>query len=216
MGRWPVTRRVVTKRAQLQLTGVEKFVSAGTRKVQGIASSISVDLAGDIVVPSGGKWQLPLVLLWQHKHDTPIGWVTSLQVRGDVIWMEAEIASGVRQADEAWSMIEAGLVNSFSIGFRGLKWEQLPTGGRKYTEWGLHEISAVTLPANPDARMVRPGVSASAKRSAAIPLVKAPAGSIPLNVSRAKSPGSIPLKVNKPGIPLKRADGAIKLIGGRR
>ncbi|NPU91916.1 MAG: hypothetical protein HPY82_08380 [Gammaproteobacteria bacterium] len=143
------------KRANIKVTGVEKFVSAGSRKIRGTATTGSLDLVGDIVAPEGGKWKLPLSLLWQHDPGSPIGWVRSINRSGNGLTIEAEIASGLGKCDEAWSMIDAGLVNGFSIGFVVNKHEPLPGGGRKYTDWTLTEISVVTIPCNQDARIQR-------------------------------------------------------------
>lgn len=155
---WLAERRAVTKRADLRLTDVTKFVSSGKRKIRGLASSISVDREGDIVVPSGGTWQVPLPLLWQHSHRDPVGWVTSIEVRNNGLWIEAEFAEGAGRADEVWRMVEAELINHYSIGFRGLKYEPLPGGGRRWTQYELLEISCVVVPMNPDAKISRGSV----------------------------------------------------------
>lgn len=145
----------IRKRLDLSLSAVEKFVSAGKRTVRGFASTDSVDRVGDIVDPKGGKWKTPLPMLWQHKHDVPIGWIRSVAVKGRGLWIEAEFAEGIGQADDIWRMVEAGLVTGFSIGFMGRNWDTLPGGGRKYTDWELYEVSAVVIPANPDASIQR-------------------------------------------------------------
>jgi HK97 family phage prohead protease len=151
---------MTTKRLELALSSVHKFVSAGTRRVRGFASTDAVDRVGDVVEPTGGKWKVPLPLLWQHKHDMPIGWVRSVEVRARGLWIEAELAEGLGKADEAWQMVEAGLVTGFSIGFIAQKSEPLPTGGKRFTQWEMHEVSCVTIPANPDASIRRnlPGI----------------------------------------------------------
>lgn len=146
---------LITKRLDLKMSDVQKFVAAGTRRVRGFASTDTVDRVGDVVVPAGGTWKLPLPMLWNHKHDAPVGWVRSIEKRSNGLWIEAEFAEGVGQADEIWSMVAAGLVSGFSIGFRGQNWEPLPTGGRKYTAWELYEVSVVVIPANPDAAIRR-------------------------------------------------------------
>lgn len=142
-----------TKRAEAQLAGIQKFISNGKRTVRGLASSISVDRMGDIVEPRGGSWRLPIPLLWQHSQKDPIGWVRSIEVRKDGLWIEAEIAEGFSRADETWQMVQAGLLDSFSIGFRALKSEPLPGGGLRFTSWELLEVSVVSVPANPDAKI---------------------------------------------------------------
>lgn len=148
-------RQQVVKRMDLRLADISKFVSSGKRRVRGLASTNTLDRQGDVVDPRGGEWSLPVPMLWNHRHDSPVGWVRSIEVRANGLWIEAEFAEGVGQADEIWKMVEAGLVGSYSIGFRPIKSEPLRDGGRRFTAWELLEISAVVVPANPDARIQR-------------------------------------------------------------
>ncbi len=37
-------------------------------------------------------------------------------------------------------MIEAGLVDSYSIGFRADDWDPLPGGGMRFTSWSLRKF----------------------------------------------------------------------------
>ena len=163
--------KVIT-RASLKLTGVQKFVGGGKRIVRGIASTATTDRQGDVVEPRGGHWTLPVPALWMHKHDQPIGWVRAATVTRAGIEIEMEIATGIGKSDEAWAMVESGLVDSFSIGFRTNSWEPLPSGGLRFTDWELLEVSIVTIPANPDAK-IRRGMH---QASRGIPLVSAQRG----------------------------------------
>ena len=169
---------IVEKRLTLAASGVTKFISSGKRKVRGYASTATVDRVGDVVVPRGGSWTLPLPLLLQHVHADPIGLVRSVEVRGDGLWIEAELVEGIGKADEAWQMIEAGLLGAFSIGFRPTKSEPLPTGGLKFTAWDMYEISIVTVPANPDAKIQRSTDGAIKLIGAGIPLIGAGARNV--------------------------------------
>lgn len=148
-------QRTGTKHATLQLHAVSKFLSNGKRTIRGIANSGLLDRVGDVVDPMGGSWTLPLPLLWQHKHDQPIGLVRAIDARSDGLHITAELASGIGKADEAWAMIEAGLVESYSVGFQATEWKPLPGGGKRFTAWSLHEISVVTIPADPSAKIRR-------------------------------------------------------------
>lgn len=151
------------KRAGVHLTSVRKFVgSTGTRRISGIASSISVDRQGDVVVPSGGRWRLPVPLLWQHSHRDPLGKVTRVELRGSQLWFEAEFAEGVARADEVWRLVEQGALDSVSIGFREVgDPARLPSGGRRWDSWELLEISIVAVGANQDAKLRTPAKSFS-------------------------------------------------------
>jgi len=198
-------KRAVTKRACIPLTNV-KFVGTGKRKISGIASSIHPDRVGDVVVPSGGVWKLPLPMLWQHSHRDPVGWVRSIEVRRDSLWIEAEFAEGFERADEVWRMVEAGLVDSFSIGFRSIKSTVLPDGGLRFDKWELLEVSCVVVPANADAKINR------VNRPGAIKLLRNE-GSVRLLSQECPTAG-VPLVRRQKPIKLKRLDGAIKLAPG--
>lgn len=162
--------RAAVKHAGVTLTTVRKFVAgSGERRISGVASSISEDREGDIVVPSGGIWRLPVPLLHQHSHRDPLGKVTKVEVRGGQLWFEAEFAQGVARVDEIWRLVEQGALDSLSIGFRGLKWSPTSDGGRRWDEWELLEISVVAVGMNPDAKIRR---SASGSKGA-VPLVAA-------------------------------------------
>lgn len=152
----PASAQVTSiKRATLQMGTVTKFLSNGKRMISGVATSRTTDRVGDIVEPSGGRWTLPVPLLWAHSHKDPIGWVRAISLRADGLWIEAEIAQGFEKADEVWRMVEANLVDSFSIGFSAQDWVPISTGGKQFTSWTLHEVSVVVIPANPDAKIRR-------------------------------------------------------------
>lgn len=170
------TSRSPIKHAKLQLNSISKFMSGGKRTIRGVANSGLTDRVGDVVEPKGGRWSLPVPLLWQHKHDQPIGWVREIDARSDGLWITAELATGIGKADEAWAMIEAGLVDSYSIGFQSTDWSPLPGGGKRFTSWDLLEISVVTIPADAAAKIRRSASNADAplKRSGAVRLNQIP------------------------------------------
>lgn len=126
------------------------------REIIGIASTPSVDRAGDIVEPKGAEFKLPLPLLWQHRHDEPIGRVTHAKATAAGIEFRAEIADVDEpgklkdRLTEVWQSIKADLVRGVSIGFAPLEWKGLPNGGQRFTRWAWHELSVVTIPANAD------------------------------------------------------------------
>jgi HK97 family phage major capsid protein/HK97 family phage prohead protease len=121
--------------------------------ITGIASTPSPDRMGDVVVPEGATFKLPLPLLWQHNPHKPIGHVTEAKVTKKGIEIVATIMRGVtEEIDNAWKMIRAGLVRGLSIGFRGIDMEQIPNSwGVIFEKWEWLELSAVTIPANAEA-----------------------------------------------------------------
>ena len=125
------------------------------RIITGIASTPSTDRAGDIVEPAGAKFTLPIPLLSQHDHDSPIGHVTKAVVTPAGIEIEASIPkdTGLGYVEKAWLQIKAGLTRGLSIGFRPLTYEPVAKGssGLRFKTWEWFELSAVTIPANADA-----------------------------------------------------------------
>lgn len=131
---------------------------AESRTITGIASTPKQDRDNDILDMVGAKFALPIPLLWQHNHNQPIGEVTDatvtdegIEITANIVKIEEEGALKSR-IDEAWQSIKSGLVKCLSIGFRPLEYNYLEDSwGLHIKEWEWYELSAVTVPANPDA-----------------------------------------------------------------
>ncbi len=134
-----------------------KSIDEEKRIIRGVATTPSVDRVGDIIDPLGVKFENPLPLLWQHEHDKPIGSVKFDKPTKAGISFEAEIADTAEpgtlkdRLDEAWQSIKMGLVRAVSIGFRAIEYAFMDSGGIRYVETEVYELSAVTIPANADA-----------------------------------------------------------------
>jgi len=120
------------------------------RVIEGMASTPELDRGGDIMEPAGAKFKLPMPLLWQHKHDQPIGQVVSAAVTSEGIRIRAVISKTVLpHIDHAWSLIKAGLVGGLSIGWKPLEDPKLErSGAARYFSWEWYETSTVTVPMN--------------------------------------------------------------------
>lgn len=138
---------------------VIKAVDEDKREIRGIASTPSTDRMGDIVEPSGAEFKLPVPLLWQHDHSSPIGNVTEAKITKNGIEIVAKLVApssdmpnGLQsRLAEAWSSIKTGLVRGLSIGFSPTEYSFLDSGGVHFLKWNWTELSAVTIPANADA-----------------------------------------------------------------
>jgi len=136
-----------------------KAVDDELREIVGIASTPGTDRMGDVVEPSGAEFTLPIPLLWQHRHDAPIGQVVSAKIVKDGIEIRAKLVSPtegmpsqlVARLDEAWHSIKTQLVRGLSIGFNAIEYSFMDNGGIHFTRWDWHELSAVTIPANASA-----------------------------------------------------------------
>ena len=127
--------------------------------VKGIASTPRPDRYGDIVEPKGAKFQTPMPLLWQHRHDSPVGQVTFAEPGDKGIPFEARIPKVAEEGnvktrvDEAIHSLKYDLVNAVSIGFTAdfENVEYMEDGGFHFKEWEWLELSLVTIPANAEA-----------------------------------------------------------------
>lgn len=147
----------VTRRAYSSL--IIKAVDEEKRTIRGIATTPAVDRVGDIVEPLGVKFTNPMAFLWQHDAHQPIGTVKFDKPTKDGITFEAEIPTIAEDGklkdriDEAWQSIKIGLVRAVSIGFRAVEYAFLDEGGIRFIKSEVFELSAVTIPAQPEAIM---------------------------------------------------------------
>lgn len=147
----------VTRRAYSYLT--IKAVSEDKRTIRGVATTPAVDRVGDIVDPMGVEFKNPMPFLWQHDASKPIGTVKFDKPTKDGIMFEAEIPTVLEDGtlkdriEEAWQSIKLGLVRAVSIGFRAIEYSFIDNGGVNFIKTEVYELSAVTIPAQPDAVM---------------------------------------------------------------
>lgn len=133
--------------------------SDGERWLTAWATTADEDLVGDVVLPTGAQYELPLPLLAYHRHDAPVGVVTEAHVSERGIRIRARLSRGVQLADELWQLVKDGAVGAVSIGFQALKSKPLPSGGLLFEAWRWLELSLTPVPANPNARIIHVGKS---------------------------------------------------------
>lgn len=127
------------------------------RVITGMATTPEPDRMGDIVEPLGAKFAAEVPLLWQHRHDSPVGAVKFGKPTKNGIPFSASVATiekpGVLKdlLDLAWDSVKAKLVRGVSIGFRALEYSFMENGGVRFTETEIYELSLVTIPANASA-----------------------------------------------------------------
>lgn len=132
------------------------------REIEGIASTISTDRDGDVLIPEGAVIKTPFPFLYHHDRFQPIGQVYEAKVTKQGIHIKARLAKVASPSqlagrlDEAWVSIKSGLIRGISVGFRPLKRSiNEATGGFIFDSWEMLECSAVTIPANQDANITR-------------------------------------------------------------
>lgn len=154
---------------KLAQPGAGLVLSEGAR-IEGYASVFGVpDQGGDVVLPGAYAATLKagrrVKMLWQHDPAEPIGiWdeiredKTGLHVRGRLL---TEVARG----REAAALIGAGAIEGLSIGYRTVAAERDAKGRRLLAELDLWEVSLVTFPMLPEARVAAKGEGAREARA---------------------------------------------------
>jgi HK97 family phage prohead protease len=90
--------------------------------------------------------------LWQHKMDKPIGKIKEMYEDDKGLMFVAEIPK-TTLGNDALELMKAGIVTENSVGILPIQ-EQMKDGFREITEVKLYEISAVTLAANDQAKIL--------------------------------------------------------------
>jgi uncharacterized protein len=93
-------------------------------------------------------------MLWQHDMAQPIGVWDEIQENERGLFVRGRLLKEVDKGREAMALMRAGAIDSMSIGYRTI--ESVPEGDgriRKLTEVDLFEISLVTFPMLPDAKI---------------------------------------------------------------
>ncbi len=128
---------------------------------EGYASLFGVaDLGKDVVMPGAFAESLrkrdagAVRLLWQHDPATPIGrWLSIAEDRRG-LRVRGKLNLAVERARDIHALMREGSVDGLSIGFRVERARaERPTGLRRLEKLDLWEISVVTFPMLPGARV---------------------------------------------------------------
>ena len=146
-----------------------KFVSlgeteqvAGGLKVEGYASYFGeTDRGGDVVAQGAYAKSLDALfakggqikMLWQHDPAQPIGIWEEVREDNRGLYVKGRILDEVEKGREAAALIAAGAIDGLSIGYRTVKATKDDKGRRLLNELELWEVSLVTFPMLPSARV---------------------------------------------------------------
>lgn len=98
-------------------------------------------------------------MLWQHDPAQPIG-VWDEVIEDDMgLYVRGRLLADVPRAAEAAALLKAGAIDGLSIGYRTVKATKDERGQRLLHELELWEVSLVTFPMLPDARVGGKGQS---------------------------------------------------------
>ena len=137
--------------------GTEVTVTDGTI-ISGYASLFGKsDQGGDTVEKGAYGASLTkgrsVKMLWQHDPAQPIGVWDEVREDAKGLWVKGRLLTDVAKGREAASLIAAKAIDGLSIGYRTVKARKDDKGGRLLSELELWEVSLVTFPMLPDARV---------------------------------------------------------------
>lgn len=141
--------------------GEDLTVTDGVQ-IEGYASLFGhVDQGGDIVqagaygaslkrLATGGR---QVKMLWQHDPAQPIGIWDEVREDARGLYVKGRLLTDVEKGREAAALIAAGAIDGLSIGYRTKRAQKDGKGRRLLSELELWEVSLVTFPMLPDARL---------------------------------------------------------------
>jgi hypothetical protein len=134
--------------------------------VAGYASLFGrVDQGGDVVQPGAYAASLKALgaagrrvkMLWQHDPGQPIGVWDEVREDDRGLYVRGRILTEVAQGREAAALLAAGAIDGLSIGYRTVRASRDGKGQRVLAELDLWEVSLVTFPMLPEARVAAKG-----------------------------------------------------------
>lgn len=134
-----------------------------TLPIEGFAAIYDeADLNGDVILPGAFRKSLAksgadaVKLLYQHTAEQPVGRWLRFEERASGLYAYGELFLATQTAREVSELIRARIIDGLSIGYRTMK-AQKSGGARRISEADLWEVSIVTFPMAPKARLVRIG-----------------------------------------------------------
>ncbi len=117
------------------------------------------DLGHDIVLPGAFRESLAerkagdIKMLFQHDPTQPIGVWQRVTEDARGLFVRGRLMNEVARAREVMALMRAGAIDGLSIGFRMVKGARDRLGVRRLEKIDLWEISIVTFPMQPEARV---------------------------------------------------------------
>ena len=120
------------------------------------------DLGNDVVVNGAFRKSLrakgarKIKMLFQHDTKEPIGVYTQIKEDGNGLYVKGQLAMNTQKGKEVYELMKMGAIDGLSVGYRvDAKGYSYDERGKKrmLREVDLMEISAVTFPMNPKARI---------------------------------------------------------------
>ncbi len=146
----------IRKTFATQIKAGEVTGTDGDRMVTFVASTEDKDRDGEVILASA--WQLDNykknpVVLWAHDYrGFPVGKGPGIHVADGKLILPCQFADAdtYEFADTACKLAKGGYLNTVSVGFIPLEWEDID-GVKTFTKVELLEVSIVPIPSNPEA-----------------------------------------------------------------
>ncbi len=107
-------------------------------------------------------------MLWQHDPGRPIGVWDEVREDARGLLVKGRLLTEVQAGREALALLQAGAIDGLSIGYRTLRAEKASGGQRLLHEVELWEVSLVTFPMLPQARVQAGDADADADLAATL------------------------------------------------
>lgn len=146
-----------------------KFSANDSGEIEGLAWPFgSPDRVGDVIEKGAfAGVKLPLPILFGHDHNDPIGtWDMAAETADGLSVKGRLLVNDVTRAREVHALVKAGAVRGISIGFVTRKSTTRAGGGRTITDLELLEVSLVTIPMHPGAKVTSAKSAVEAVRMA--------------------------------------------------
>ena len=148
------------------MTAPGPLTLTGEGTIEGYASIFGArDQGGDTVAPGAYARSLAALkakgarvkMLWQHDPAQPIGVWDEVREDARGLWVKGRILRDVERGREAAALVAAGAIDGLSIGYRTVRATKTQGGHRLLGELELWEVSLVTFPMLPEARVQAKG-----------------------------------------------------------
>lgn len=153
-------------------------MTSGRIPIAGYAAIFGrVDLAGDIIRPGAFLRNLEeqgklipatracVKMLYQHAADRPVGRWDHIREDRHGLFVRGHLFTDTRDGRDLAHLLEGEAVNGLSIGFRPRRARKDRSGRRELLDIDLWEVSIVTFPMAPGARVTQFGNKARTPRN---------------------------------------------------
>ena len=138
------------------------MISETRAEIEGYAAIFGqADLTGDRIFPGAFRPELiptaegAIKMLYQHKAERPIGRWMDIREDSRGLLVRGQIFLDTDDGERAYRLVRGGALDGLSIGFKTRRAKSTRQGGRMLMAIDLWEVSIVTFPMAPAARITR-------------------------------------------------------------